>query len=272
MNYTKEMERYRVINKKVGETPLVALTAFTAAHPEYKNIPISYAGRLDPMASGKLLLLLGEECKQQKAYTKLDKEYEVEVLLDIGSDTGDALGLVHYSHKQSPVSALALDRVLRKELGCHDRPYPHFSSKTVAGKPLFVHALEQGIHAINIPTHEERLYRITLEAVTHVPSGALKARVGTFLTKVPRSTEPSKRLGADFRIDAVQKSWEAVFAQAGHRTFAIAHLRIVCGSGTYMRALAGRIGQALGTSALALSIHRTKIGTYWWGFWLKELS
>jgi tRNA U55 pseudouridine synthase TruB len=40
-----------------------------------------------PMASGKLLVLLGEECKHQENYHSLDKEYEFSVLLGIGSDT-----------------------------------------------------------------------------------------------------------------------------------------------------------------------------------------
>jgi tRNA pseudouridine55 synthase len=262
--------RYVVLDKQQGETPLMALTAWKESHRDYKDVPASYAGRLDPMASGKLLILLGEECKQQKSYTKLDKEYEIEVLLDVESDTGDALGIVQYAHNQTHPTRVSVSKALRAERGTHTRPYPHFSSKPVAGKPLFLHALEGGLEAINIPEHAETIYKIELTHLSHLSTEALRGRITDFLTCVPRSDEPSKRLGADFRIDQVRTSWEHVFAAAKHRTFAVVSIRVVCGSGTYMRTLAPRLGEALGTGALALSIRRTRIGTYWWGFWLRS--
>ena len=81
-----------MLNKAVGETPLSCAEAFRAQHSELEGVPMAYAGRLDPMASGKLLVLLGEECKNQTAYHGLDKEYEFSVLLGIGSDSHDVLG------------------------------------------------------------------------------------------------------------------------------------------------------------------------------------
>jgi hypothetical protein len=36
--------------KARGETPLQRIERFRKENPEYKNIPLSYAGRLDPMA------------------------------------------------------------------------------------------------------------------------------------------------------------------------------------------------------------------------------
>ncbi len=265
------MKNRVVIEKLSGETPLMALQKWKHVNPAYANVPASYAGRLDPMASGKLLVLLGEECKKQKAYTGLDKEYEIEVLLDVGSDTGDALGLVEYVGRETRPEREALRAVLRAEHGAHRRPYPQFSSKAVNGKPLFLHTLEGGIKLINIPEHEEHIYDIKVRQSVSISSTALAARIADFLAKVPTSDEPSKALGADFRINEVRASWEKLFATVGERTFTILSLRVACGSGTYMRSLAGRIGEALGTRALVLSIRRTRIGTYWKGWWLKSL-
>lgn len=264
------MKRYVVIEKKVGETPLAALLAYKKAHREYEGVPASYAGRLDPMAEGKLLILLGEECKKQTRYTGLDKEYEVEILLDIGSDTGDALGLLTYEGKDTVLTVSELRSVLTKERGRHTRAYPQFSSKTVSGKPLFLHTLEGTIEAIDIPLHEERIYRTKILSTTVIDAPALKERIRHFLHKVPVSDEPSKMLGADFRIARVRKSWDEVLEKAQERTFTIITLRVTCGTGAYMRSLAGRIGEALGTHALALSIKRTKIGKYWGGLWVKQ--
>lgn len=265
------MKRYVVLDKKSGETPLVALTAWKAAHPDYAGVSASYAGRLDPMASGKLLILLGDECKKQATYTDLDKEYEIEVLLDIGSDTGDALGLITYSAKQTRIDGAVLRSVLNKEVGAHMRPYPRFSSKTVNGKQLFLYALEGTLDSITIPEHEEHIYGITVLDTKRIAVHALHERINSFLARVPTTDEPSKALGANFRIDQVRAGWEELFA-TDSRDFALITLRVICGSGTYMRSLAGRIGEALGTNALALSIHRTKIGKRFGPFWLREYS
>jgi tRNA U55 pseudouridine synthase TruB len=87
------MQRYALIEKNVGVTPLQAIETFRKEKPELKDLPLTYAGRLDPMAGGKLLVLIGDECKRREKYDGLDKEYEFEVLLGFASDSGDVLGL-----------------------------------------------------------------------------------------------------------------------------------------------------------------------------------
>lgn len=264
------MKRFVVLDKRIGQTPLAALGAWKAARPAYASVPACYAGRLDPMASGKLLILLGEECKRQKAYIGLDKEYEIEVLLDAGSDTGDALGVAAYAGKDTHPSRSALAAALRAEEGVHLRKYPSYSSKTVHGKALFLHALEGTLGGIDIPEHYERIYRIRMQGIERVPSAALASRIEAFLAQVPKTDEPSKALGADFRIESVRASWAEFFRKAGTRDFAIIRLRVACGAGAYMRSLASRIGKTLGTDGIALAIRRTRIGKRFGSFWLKS--
>lgn len=252
------MRKYVLIDKPVGATPLQAIEVWKTTHSRYHDVVASYAGRLDPMASGKLLVLLGDECKRQKEYTKLDKEYQIEVLLDIGSDTGDVLGVVEAAGRASAPSRTNVQTALKKEMGTHTVPYPAFSSKTVDGIPLFLHALRGTLDAIQIPTHEERIYRIRLRDMYVLSKSELEARVNALLALAPKSDEPSKELGADFRIAAVTRSWKQALAE--ERPYQVLSLSVSCGSGTYMRSLAARIGASLSTRALALSIRRTRIG------------
>jgi len=56
--------------------------------------PLTYAGRLDPMAEGVLIILVGDECKKKQKYLGLDKEYEIEVLFGLETDTQDILGVI----------------------------------------------------------------------------------------------------------------------------------------------------------------------------------
>ncbi len=268
------MKRFVVLDKKIGETPLAAMQEWKKENKKYTDVPVSYAGRLDPMASGKLLILLGDECKRQRAYTELDKEYEIEVLLDVGSDTGDALGMSESVSQETSVDEAVLKKTLRQEVGAYLRAYPAFSSKTVNGKPLFLYALEGTLSSIQVPEHTERIYSIRHESSYDISSAELESRILKFLDYVPRTDEPSKWLGENFRVDAIRAHWTALFKASQRKRFTVFRLKVTCASGTYMRSLAGRIGTSLHSKALALSITRTKIGKYipLWGeggFWMR---
>ncbi len=108
----KEVPKYVVLNKKRGETPLELLHSwkieYSKVNPLILTTPLSYAGRLDPMAEGKMLVLIGDECKKQSAYIKLDKEYEIEIVLDLKTDTGDVLGMAKYDAKNTKVDRRAV--------------------------------------------------------------------------------------------------------------------------------------------------------------------
>lgn len=252
--------RYTTIEKAIGQTPLAALEAWRSTHPEYQDTPLAYTGRLDPMASGKLLILIGDECKKIHTYHTLDKEYDIEVLLDIGSDTGDVLGLTTLSNQQTKPGMRTITHILKQELGTHEHEYPVFSSRPVHGKPLFTYALSNTLDTISIPTHEETIYAIKLKKPYTLSTDALQQKVTSLLQNTPTSNDPRKVLGADFRITDVKAGWDAIYTEP--RTYHVLPLTVTCGSGTYMRSLAGRIGHALNTHALALSIHRTRIGRY----------
>ncbi len=266
------MKRFIVVDKKIGQTPLEALTLWKQAHPKYANVPATYAGRLDPLASGKLLVLLGEECKRKDAYTGLDKEYEVSVLLDLATDTGDLLGMPRSCGQSAPPSKKEVLRVLAQQLGTRSHAYPLFSSKTVNGVPLFMHALT-GTN-VTAPTHPETIHRIVLRGIRSEDSETIQAYIEKALSVVPRDEQPSKGLGQDFRQDAIRSSWSELFAATEPREYCIIRITVTCGTGTYMRTLAERIGEALGTCAVAASIHRTRIGVYrpelLGGLWLKQ--
>ncbi len=266
--------RFIVIQKPLGQTPLEAIQVWKRTHPQFAEVPATYAGRLDPMASGKLIVLFGEECKKRDEYTGCDKEYEIEVVLDIKTDTGDALGLADISTNKTVTTYAALRAALSTLTGTHTLPYPPFSSKTVNGKPLFLYSLEGTLDSIEIPTHDECIYSIHTLTQKTLSKEELGDRITYILSQAPLSLEPSKKLGADFRQDDVRSRWEREFKQVPERDFSVLTLRVTCASGTYMRTLAERIGKELGTTGFALSITRTKIGRYLkfgpWGVWCKQ--
>ncbi|MEX2029185.1 MAG: hypothetical protein WD963_01745, partial [Candidatus Paceibacterota bacterium] len=91
------MKNILLLNKKEGETPLQALDNFRRKNIRYKDAKMTYAGRLDPMARGLLLVLSGEEVKKKEKYLALPKEYEFDILFGFSTDTYDILGKIENS-------------------------------------------------------------------------------------------------------------------------------------------------------------------------------
>lgn len=267
------MRRFVTLQKEIGQTPLAAINAWRARYPAHADTPATYAGRLDPMAEGTLLVLLGDECKRQDQYRRLDKEYEIEVLLDLSTDTGDVLGMASYAGRETRATDAQIAFVRSRMTGTRLVPYPAFSSKTVGGKSLFQYALEGTLDTIETPEHEETVHDIQILGIEQVGAGTLQERIASMLARVPRVDTPAKRLGEDFRQDMVRARWKEIFTNLPKRKFMVLHLRVACASGTYMRTLAERIGTALDTRAMALSIRRTRIGKYAklgpFGFWYR---
>lgn len=266
--------KYITIEKTVGETPLVTLERLRVTRGIPKGVPLAYAGRLDPMASGKLLVLIGDECKHQEKYHSFDKEYVVEILLGARSDTGDVLGIIEGSIPPNTFEKSIINSMLESLRGIVSFPYPHFSSKTVQGKPLHTWTLEGRLNEIEIPLNTSRVYSITPLNVRMVSKDEILRTVREKIETIPPVTDERKALGADFRRDDVRASWDT-FEETSAPMYHILTVSCVASSGTYMRSLAGSIGEKLNTFGLAYSIHRTKIGTYIplfnnLGFWLRR--
>ncbi len=249
------------IEKEPGETPLQAIERFRTEAELASTVPLAYAGRLDPMASGKLLVLIGDECKRQKEYHSLDKEYEFEVLFGFSSDTGDTLGKAVRSATNTPTETdiIALSEKLLGEVAL---PYPIFSSKTVNGKPLFLWTLEGRLHEIEVPTATTHIFSLSYLSSRTATAAEIQADIHKRILRITPVTAESKKLGEDFRRVPILALWDELLGTNPDEQFFIARFKTVCSSGTYIRSLAPHMAQVLGTTGLAYSIHRTKIGRY----------
>lgn len=245
------MQKVIVLNKKEGETPLQALECFRAKHKEYKDLKMTYAGRLDPMASGVLLVLAGEETKNKDKYLGLDKEYDFEILFGFATDTYDILGKV-IKARNLIAKKEDLEKIIQKELknfkGKIIQAYPIYSSKTVLGKQLFQYAREGEI--VEIPEREIDVKKINLIKIKRIKGDALKNKI-------------HKRIGSvvgDFRQKEIIKIWDKMIDE--NQYYFVASLSVKCGSGTYVRGITNSLGENINIPALAWSIKRTKVGRY----------
>ena len=84
---------------------------------------ISFAGRLDPMAYGLMILLVGDECKKQDLYCGKDKIYEFNIIYGFETDSLDILGI----SKKIDKKVIDYKKLTGKKL----QQYPVYSSKTL---------------------------------------------------------------------------------------------------------------------------------------------
>jgi tRNA pseudouridine55 synthase len=138
-----------LVHKPIGMTPLQAIQKFKKKRADLAKAKMSYAGRLDPMARGLLILLSGNEVKNQKQMELCLKEYVFEVVFGIQTDTYDLLGVTNIGNDIPEIPIIdeqklrnQLELQIPSHLGHHMQPYPPYSSARVDGKPLFQWAKE----------------------------------------------------------------------------------------------------------------------------------
>ena len=252
-NNQKILRKFIVLNKKEGETPLEAAESFRYLHKAYKDIKMTYAGRLDPIASGLLLILAGEEIKNKEKYLNLNKEYEFEVLFGFATDTYDILGKI-ISHRSDLWDKRGLEKEIKKNLqhfrGKFLQKYPMYSSKTVKGKPLFAYA--KSGEAVEAPEREVFVKSLKFLKLKKINNKKLLADIEKRIKKVK----------GDFRQKEIIKLWRKKLNERGESSLRIGSFKIKCGSGTYVRGIADSLGEKIGIPALAFKIKRTKIGAW----------
>lgn len=229
--------------KPLGLTPLQALESLRM-HAELGGEKLTYAGRLDPLAEGVMLILGGEERHRKADYTGLDKAYEAEFLLGWGSDTGDILGRIRRG--VPPTGPVA--EAVRSLEGERERRVPAWASVPVDGKSLVWH--QRHGRPVEAPLRPMRVEQVELRADRQVEVDTLHECIRQ---KIPLVQGP-------FRQTEALTDWENCL-RGGDRCRLI-HVSCITGPGAYLRSLAAELGQLLGTEALLWSLRRTRVGRW----------
>lgn len=100
---------------------------------------VGHSGTLDPLASGLMVLLIGEATKLSSYVTEGDKSYKVSLKLGVTTDSLDSTGTVL---SEKPVTTAPEDVVKTATAlaGDFNLPIPMFSAKKVDGKKLYEYA------------------------------------------------------------------------------------------------------------------------------------
>jgi len=252
--YMAELDTVLNLCKRKSETPLQTIERYVSAHPKYDQSKMTYAGRLDPMAEGVLIVLSGEKNKERDAYTGLDKDYEFEFVLGVETDTFDVLGKIVSEKTAKDLVNIDEERVrqaLNKYTGSFEQKYPPYSSKVVNGTPLFELARKGKLRNSDIPSHEVSVSNIEFISTRSLPKDKFVEMIYHDISAV----------SGDFRQKDILKLWNKYF-EKHKENFTIYKVRVTCGSGFYVRQLVSDVGRDLATGALTTSILRTRVGEY----------
>ena len=242
--------------KQIGETPYQAILKFKQKYPEYQKEKISCAGRLDPLAQGVLLLLIGDENKNRLYYEKLRKNYEFEILFGVCTDTYDLLGEIKKSSSIFNTNLSELQKqiaeIMPSFIGKQAQLYPPYSAVRVKGHPLFYWSRHKKLNSINIPQHQIEIYNLKILDNYLITIKNLEEVVTKNINKVE----------GNFRQKEILETWQVFYKEYRGKEIPILKMEISCTSGTYVRQFIHDIGKKLKIPTVTFSIKRTAIGSY----------
>lgn len=237
-------------NKLYGETLKYMVERFRTERPEYREAKNTYAGRLDPMAEGLVILLTDKDVHRKQEFLELDKTYRVEFILGVATDTYDILGMITEG-SLAETDQMRISESIRKLMNMNAQAYPSYSSKTVRGKPLWLWQREGRIDEIDIPKRAITIHSIDYLGYRDVLSSEFEKQITSSIDLVQ----------GDFRQEAIKASWHEYFKQERTAT-RIYSIEVQASSGTYMRGLVDTLGRELGCGATTLKITRIQVGKF----------
>lgn len=144
-----------------------------------KKVKVGHTGTLDPFATGLMILVVGNECKNAGSYSKLDKVYEATIRLGQVSTTGDPEGEITNVSSHKPTRE-AVDEAVVAFTGEITQVPPIFSAIKVGGVRAYKLA-HQG-KAVEIPARQVTVHSLEVVGYTY-PYLQIKAHVssGTYI-------------------------------------------------------------------------------------------
>ncbi len=258
-------------------------------HFRKKNLKVGHAGTLDPLATGVLLVCIGSACKRAQEFQDHDKEYVAGIRFGATTPSYDLEKEVDRTFPYEHVTEEAVRAALPSFLGTQEQVAPLFSAKSVDGvrayemaRKLYRNAqkgiLDPDFDAAALETlHHSTITISELELLSFNGVSAVPSRTN-FFSPEKRSQKSCPTPDADATCSETAFSNDSPVALSGevetsassriHVTdtsslgLPEAKIRIACSKGTYIRAFARDLGEAVGSGAHLSSLVRTKTGAF----------
>lgn len=247
-------------------------------HFGQKNLKVGHAGTLDPLATGVLIVCIGKATRLAEEIQRSDKEYVAGVTFGATTPSYDLEKPIDRFYPVDGVTEESVGRALEGFLGEQEQIAPLFSAKSVDGVRAYelarrmyrdarsksgmtgtgsAHPVIAGCDRQSFDSAAEALLSKQVIRITEVE---LMRFLGPGATVIAGCNHPviagcnrQSTPGASSRINVTDNS-----ALGLPR----AEVRIACSKGTYVRAFARDLGEALGTGAHLDALRRTACGAF----------
>ncbi len=226
-------------------------------HFHKKNLKVGHAGTLDPLATGVLLVCIGKATRLAESLQKEGKEYIAGITFGATTPSYDLEKPVDRIWPIDGVSEESLRAVLGQFIGEQEQIAPLFSAKSIDGIRAYELARHQYIEAGKAKTDvmedfdhsvadllsRQKINIYGMELLSYSPCGIPEEET----VREDPSLRPNPRINVE-----------------DNSALGLPHamVRVACSKGTYIRALARDLGEAVGSGAHLDSLCRTRSGGF----------
>lgn len=237
-----------------------------------KNLKVGHAGTLDPLATGVLLVCIGKATKLAEELQSHDKEYVAGITFGATTPSYDLEKDIDRFFPHEHITASSVAEALPAFIGEQDQIAPLFSAKSVDG--VRAYELARKLHREG-KTLDEAAAELIRVAKINITELELMEYIGSGVASEDPRPVPAALIhpldGSGMSSPAVTGTDSRQISNASSRINVTdnselglprAVVRMACSKGTYVRAFARDLGEALGSGAHLDSLQRSRSGIF----------
>ena len=218
-----------------------------------KNLKVGHAGTLDPLATGILLVCIGKATKLAEWLQSHHKEYVTGITFGATTPSYDLEKEIDRFFPHEHITAESVAAALPAFIGEQDQIAPLFSAKSVDGVRAYELARKLHKEGKTLDEAAEELIRVSRINIT-----------GLELTGFFKAGECQNGNEAGDAAQDITGSASSRINVTDNSSLGLprAVVRMSCSKGTYVRAFARDLGEALGSGAHLDSLQRSRSGIF----------
>ena len=233
-----------------------------------KNLKVGHAGTLDPLATGVLLVCIGKATKLAEELQSHDKEYVAGITFGATTPSYDLEKEIDRFFPHEHITASSVADALPAFIGEQEQIAPLFSAKSVDGVRAYELARKLHREGKTLDEAAAELIRVSriniteLECIEFIGASAASEDPRT----VPAALIHPLRGGAmsSPEVTGTESNASSRINVTDNSELGLprAVVRMACSKGTYVRAFARDLGEALGSGAHLDLLQRSRSGIF----------
>lgn len=220
---------------------------------------VCYAGRLDPMASGKMILLTNKDTKNVNKYLDHEKLYNFDLIIGIDTKSHDCLSEINKITDEIKVDRDTLILKLQEFIKCYTiQKYPIVSNYTIKHngikKPLWWFYMNGYSKNIELPSKNVTIFDSKINNIKDVPLNTL---IELFINRI--KLIDNEKTQNELKTSSIIKQWENVVKGTFNLQLIVVNMELTVSSGFYIRQFCNDFGKYVNTGAIAFDITRLNI-------------